>query len=63
MNRAIIAMVVACSFQMLNFVSNVEEIFSRQPATLHSKTMQRQQEQQENADDAMHGNLVRKNVG
>lgn len=43
MHCPIITMVMACTFQMLDFVGNIELIFSRQPATLHSKAMQGQE--------------------
>lgn len=54
------AVMMACSFQMFNFVGDVESVLCRQQAGLHGKTMQGQQHQQENKQQTTHVNDLEK---
>lgn len=58
MHRAVVVvMMMALARCMINFVGHVEGLRMRQPSSRHSKTMQRQQHQQKNAEETAHGKI------
>jgi hypothetical protein len=50
----IVVMMMACGFQVLDFMRNVERIDCRQPPCLHGKAVQGKKHQQENTQEATH---------
>lgn len=53
--RAVFIVVMADAFEMVDLVRNVEHFLERGRAILHCKSMQGQQQHQENAEKATHG--------
>jgi hypothetical protein len=54
MHRAIIKVMVTGTLLMLDFMSEIQCFFRREPISLHGKTVQGQKQQQENDEEAAH---------
>ncbi len=54
MRRAIIKVMVTGALLMLDFMSEIQCFFRREPTSLHGKTVQGQKQQQENDKESAH---------
>lgn len=57
----VVVMMMAGAGQMVDLVRDIEDLPGRIPAALHRKAMQGQQQHQEQAEEAAHGNIRHKN--
>ena len=58
-DRTIIIVMMAFSLQVFDLVRDVKHAFRRQQSALHGEAMQRQKQQQEDAQEATHERISR----